>query len=149
MSESSLSIIIEDNEFCMELEMAGTIIYSHTFTPSEKKLHQCPHIILSFTHVWDPHNMVFPREQRTSEEEMSTLIHVSTMNSTEGAIKNEDIIEDMVFSIDRMNSKISSIETLELVKPSIDSGKSDVSIMHTFQSSERHLDVTAQDLGVH
>ena len=31
---------------------------------------------------------------------MSTFIHVSAMDSTGGAIKNEDIIEDVVFSID-------------------------------------------------
>ena len=77
---------------------------------------------------------------------MVTLRHVSAMDSTGGATKNEVIIEDMVFRIDRMNRKISSLKTLELGKPSIDPGKSDMPITHTFQSSDRHSDVTAQDI---
>ena len=77
---------------------------------------------------------------------MVTLRDVSAMDSTGGAIENEDIIEDMVFSIDRMNSKIYSLKRLELGKHSIDSGKSDVKITYTFQSSDRHSDVTPQDL---
>ena len=72
--------------------------------------------------------------------------HVNSMDSIGGDIKNEDIIEDMVFSIDQINKKISSLKRLELVKHSIDTGKSDVPITHTFQSSDRHSDVTAQDL---
>ena len=77
---------------------------------------------------------------------MGTLRHVSAMDSTGGDIENEDIIEDMVFSIDQINRKISSLKRLELGKPNIDSGKLDMPITHTFQSSDRHLDVTAQDL---
>ena len=52
----------------------------------------------------------------------------------------------MVFSIDQINRKISSLKRLDLGKPSIDPGKSDVPITHTFQSYDRHSDVTAQDL---
>ena len=52
----------------------------------------------------------------------------------------------MVFSFNQINRKISSLKILELGKPSIDPGKSDVQITHTFQSSDRHLYVTAQDL---
>ena len=77
---------------------------------------------------------------------MGILIHVSDMDSTGGDIENKDIIEDMVFSIDQIKRKISSLKRLELGKPRIDPGKSDVPITHTFQSSDRHLDVTAQDL---
>ena len=72
--------------------------------------------------------------------------HVSAMDSTSGDIKNEDTIEDMVFSIDQINRKISSLKRLELGKPSIDPGKSDVPITHKFQIYDRHSDVTAQDL---
>ena len=93
--------------------------------------------------------MVFPRAQRTLEEEMGTLIHVSAMYSMGGDIKNEDIIEDMVFSIDKINRKISSLKILELVKPIIKPGNLDVPITHTFQSSDRHSDVTAKDPSEH
>ena len=72
--------------------------------------------------------------------------HVSAMDSTGGDIESEDIIEDMVFSIDWINKKIFSLKRLQLGKPIIDPGKSDVPITHTIQGSDRHLDVTAQDL---
>ena len=92
--DTALSIITEENEFCMELAMAGTVIYDETFTPSEKEPHQCPHIILSSPHAWNPQNVVFPRTLRTLEEEMGTLRHVIAMDSTRGDIKNKDIIEE-------------------------------------------------------
>ena len=77
---------------------------------------------------------------------MGTLRHMSAMDSTGGDTENEDIIEEVVFSIDQINRKISSLKRLELGKTSIDPGKSDVTITHTFQSSDRHSDVKAQDL---
>ena len=88
MSEPALTIITEDNELCMEVAMAVTVVYTKTFTPSEQKLHQCPDIILSLPHAWNPQNVVFPRSRRTLEEEMGTLRHVSAMDSTGGDIKN-------------------------------------------------------------
>ena len=146
MWKSAISIITQDNEFCMEVATEGTVVYAVTFTPSEQELQQCPHIILQLPRAWDPHNVVLHRARRTLEEDMGALRHVSTMYSTGGAIKNEDIIEDVVFSIYQMNSKISLLKILELGKPSIDPGKSDMTITHTFQSSDRNLYVTAQDL---
>ena len=54
---------------------------------------------------------------------------------------------EMVFYIDQMNRKISSLkQNLELDKPSFDAGKLDVAVRYTFQSSDRYTDVTAQDL---
>ena len=38
MSESTLSIITEENAFCMKLVMEGTVVYAETFTPSEQEL---------------------------------------------------------------------------------------------------------------
>ena len=77
------------------------------------------------------------------------MIHVSAMYSMGGDIKNEGIIENMMFSIDQINRKILSLKRLKLGKPSIDPGKSDVPITHTFQSSDRHSDVTAKDPSEH
>ena len=36
MLETALSIITEDNEFCMELAMEGTFVYAETFNPYEQ-----------------------------------------------------------------------------------------------------------------
>ena len=78
---------------------------------------------------------------------MGSPRYVNPVDSKRGTesdmfIENDDI----VFSIDRMNRRISGIKTLELVKPSFDPGKSYVPFTHAFQSSDRHTDVTAQDL---
>ena len=146
MLETAISTITEDNKLCTELAMVGTVIYAETFTPYEQEIHHCPQIILSSPNAWNPRNVVFPRVRRTLEEEMGTLRHVSAMDSMRGDTENEYIIEDMVFIIEQINRKISSLKRLELGKPRIYPGTSDVLITHTFQSSDRHSDVTAQDL---
>ena len=51
-----------------------------------------------------------------------------------------------MFSIDGMNRRISGLKNLELGKPSFDMVKSDVPFTHAFHSSDRHTDVTAQDI---
>ena len=48
MLETALYMIPEDNEFCMELEMAGTVIYAETFTPYEQELHHVLNDIFVF-----------------------------------------------------------------------------------------------------
>ena len=53
---------------------------------------------------------------------MGTLRHVSAMDNTGGDIKKEDIIEDMVFSIDQINRKISSLKRLESGKTALTQG---------------------------
>ena len=99
-------------KFCMELAMAGTVVYYETFTPSEQELHQCPNIILASPHAWNLHNVVFPRARRNLEEDMSTLRHVRATDSKGGDIENENIIKNMVFSIERINRKIYSLKIL-------------------------------------
>ena len=64
MPKYSLSIIIEDNEFCMELDLADTIYYADTFTLSDKDLQRCPHIILTSPHPWDHHNVIFRKHKK-------------------------------------------------------------------------------------
>ena len=127
--------------------MRGTVVYADTFTPSDKELHECPHIVLSSSHTWDLHNVSFPKPQRTLEEEMGSPWYVSTVNS-KGGIESDMFIEndDIVFSIDWMNRRIYGIKTLDLGKPRFDPGKSDVPFTHAFQISDRHIDVTSKDL---
>ena len=78
---------------------------------------------------------------------MGSPRYVSTVNS-KGGTESDMFIEnnDVVFIIDRMNIRISVLKTLELGKPSFDPGRSDVPFTHAFQSSDRHTDVTAQDI---
>ena len=46
MLSEPLSIITEDNEFCMHLAMEGTIVYAETNYPTENELQTFPHIML-------------------------------------------------------------------------------------------------------
>ena len=78
---------------------------------------------------------------------MGSPWYVSTVDSKGGTESDTFIeIDDVVFSIDRMNRGISGIKNLELGKSSFDLGKSDLPFMHAFQSSDRHTDVTTQYL---
>ena len=77
MSQLPLAIITEDSAFSMELMMKGTIIYADTHTPSNKELSECPHIILSLSQPWNPHNVNFPKPQLTSQEMMNDNCTVS------------------------------------------------------------------------
>ena len=67
----------------------------------------------------------------------------------------QDAKESNIFNLDHFNRRISSMKvkvTIPAVPTqlardeSIDLGKTDVPILHGFQSLDRHLDVTPQDL---
>ena len=49
-SQYPLSIVTENNNFCMELSMASTIVYAETHAPSEHELNNYPYIQLSSPH---------------------------------------------------------------------------------------------------
>ena len=141
-AESVLSIITEDNGFCMELAIVGTIVFANTFTPTERELQDSPHINLSSPHEWNPHTVTFPKIHSTLETEMTNLREISAVEH--GTYHSADSI---IFDLDTMNRRIASIKKLEpLVRADIDSGTSDVPTTHVFQSSERHTDVSARDL---
>ena len=108
VSDRALSIVTENNDFCMELVMRGTIVYADTFTPSDKELHECPHIILSSPHTWDPHNVYFSKPWRTLKEDMFSPRYVSTID-IKGGTESDMFIEnyDVVFNIHQMNRRIS------------------------------------------
>ena len=58
-AEFPLSIITEDEQFCMDLHMDGTLVYADTYTPSNSELNSCPHIVLSSPHPWNPKTVKF------------------------------------------------------------------------------------------
>ena len=78
-SLSPLSIITEDNEFCMELAMDGTIVYANTHTPSSVELETCPHIQLSSSYPWDPKNVEFPKCNTSLKDVIGTR-HMNVVN---------------------------------------------------------------------
>ena len=112
-SDRALSIITEDNGFCMELSMAGTVVYADTFTPSDQELQDCPHIVLSSAHAWDPHEVSFPKARRSLDEEVGSMRLLNAIDSTGG--RDSGLFSDtndLVFSLDQMNRRISGLKVL-------------------------------------
>ena len=145
-----LSIITEDNEFCMELSMSGTIVYTETFSPSDKELQKYPHITLSSPHQWDPKRVKFPKCEYTLGEMMGDYSRqLSSVTINEAPLEDAD---ETIFDLDKIQRQISSLqqvpssqETL-LRDDKIDSGSSDIPMLNTFQSTNRHTDVNPQQL---
>ena len=62
--DAPMYIQTEDGSFGMELVSQGTTIFTHTFCPSQKELDECPKIMLSSKHPWQPHEVKFPKPKR-------------------------------------------------------------------------------------
>ena len=155
MAGAPLSLISDDNAFSLEMSISGTIIHFDSHTPTEEELQSCPHIVLTSPHPWDPTSVAFPKCTRSLEEEVGGFQHVSAISTSNMAtepnsLENDNI--DIVFSLQGLTRRIASMkyiknsnEHLQLPEDH-DMGTSDVPTMQTFQSSERHSDVTPQDL---
>ena len=157
-----LSIIKEDREFCMELSMDGTIVFVETHTPTQQDFDTCPKIELLSPHAWNPKQVKLPSSKFSLEEEvggMRYLSGISTLRNNDLFLNDEDDdVFNTFFSLENINrgvaslNKVISEETSEktnspLIRDeSIDPGKSDVPLMKSFQSTERHTDVSPESL---
>ena len=153
MSDLPLSIITEDSEFSMDLTMAGTIVYADTFTPSELELQTCPHITLTSPTPWDPHNVCFRQSSVTLDELVERKRQVSMIKSSYFRENVEDGLghtpHTSIFNLDSIKRSICSMSIIpeSLTRDNaIDPGTTDAPIPSTFQSSDRHSDVTPQSL---
>jgi hypothetical protein len=151
-SPHPLSIITADDEFSMELSMQGTIVLAPTHTPSQKELEECPHIILSSHKQWNPLTVKFPQHRISLEEVISDSRRISSITSDtfHTHLHSED---DTIFDLNSLRRKISSMKTITtpsshsqtLIRDeTIDPGNTDAPILPTFQSSDRHSDVSPQ-----
>ena len=157
MSTYPLSIITEDNEFSMQLFMDGTIVFVETFSPSDHELRTCPHIHLSSAHPWNPARVKFPKCNITLEEEVGGTRYLSSV-SMNGECWMEEVMHDYHsdFCLNSINRAIASMKVTHDVTShnkdnltrdeSIDTGQSDVPLLKTFQSSNRHSDVSPEEL---
>ena len=149
-SPSPLSIITEEKDFCMPLHMDGTIVYTDTYSPSDRELETCPHIIMLSPHPWNPHTVKFPTCERTLEDEVGGLRFISEINVSPSNTSFEDT--ESLFNLDSMRRRISGMRVLNYDKdihtrpPGTDSGATDIKLPNTFTSSDRHSDVSPQDL---
>jgi len=142
-SRLPLSIITEDSEFCMDLMMAGTIIYADTHTPTDLELKECPHIVLSSSRPWNPHSVTFPRSSLTLEDVMVNARSVSATRSHSlvDEVHGED---NVIFDLTSTRRRIAGMKIIR--DDTIDVGTTDVPNTNAFHSSGRHSDVSPEAL---
>ena len=154
-SHLPLSIVTEDYDFSMNLTMAGTIVYAETHTPSDHELTTCKHIELTSSHSWDPNNVHFPHPKISLEEMMDDKRHIGSIHTTfdvsrsQGDHDIDNANTHTIFDLNTIQRRICSMSSMNtsLIKTEdMNSGNTDIPLTSTFQSSERHSDVSAQSL---
>ena len=157
MEDRPLSIITADEDLILEMSISGTIIHFDSHTPTDEELRTCPHVVLTSPHPWDPTSVTFPKCTRSLEEEVGGFRYVSSLSVGHDVPLDDTEFCDRanVFDLNFMTRTIASMKTISEDSGSgqmlqkneeIDTGTSDVPIINTFQSSERHSDVTPQNL---
>ena len=144
----------EDSNFCLPLETKGTNIFADTRTPTSQELAECPHIKFTSHHPWDPHRVEFPTTTCSVQEEVEMQ---RTRNV--GAIGSEIThnlekppmtgrYESISFDIGNIatriiaNARVTEIPSRQISQIEVQ----DVPSERTFVSTERHTDVSAEDL---
>ena len=155
MSNHPLSIITEDYDFSMGLTMVGTIVYTDTHTPSQNELASCPHVQLTSPKPWDPHTVRFPKPTLSLEDVMVNNRQVSELHSSlNSTLPQDDPSNDTdgysILDLGNIQRRISSMSTVfEKVLTHDDNvtpGQTNAPLPPTFQSSERHSDVSPESL---
>ena len=118
------------------LTTMGTIIYSNTHAPSDHELSTLPHIPLSSSVTWDPHNVVFPTHRVEEEEHQLQISSISSLSSSANNLTST--IHDPTTFYSRL------ISSIQVHTPSKSS--EELPSAPTFQSPSRHSSVSPQDL---
>ena len=95
--------------------MNHTVIFADTYTPSIKELRECPHIVLSSPHKWDPLSMQFHLQSHTLQDKMQLNYNVSEIDCQ---YDKDDAVEDSpstIFDIASINNRIISSESIKYV----------------------------------
>ena len=142
------STIVQDNPFAssplifdppngpvIPLMTMGTIIYCTTRAPSDQELSSLPHITLSSSATWDPHNIVF-LTNRVEGGEQCAQMDISSIFSTTHDLTST--IHDPVTFHSRL------VSSIQVHAPS--KSPEDLPTMPTFQSKSRHSSITPEDL---
>ena len=114
------------------LTTTGTIIYCNTRAPSDHELSTLPHVHLSSSATWDPHNVVFPTHCVEEEEHQPPILQISSISSLSSSIHDPATFHSRLISSVQVHPPSKSPEEL----PSAP----------TFQSKGRHSSVSPQDL---
>ena len=118
------------------LASMGTIIYCNTRAPNDRELSTLPHIHLSSSATWDPHNVVFPTHRVEEEGHQTQILSTSSISTSANDLTST--IHDPANFHSRL---ISSIQVHSPTKSS-----EELPSAPTFQSKGRHSSVSPQDL---
>jgi len=127
--------------------MKGANVMANTRTPTAQELLDCTHIVLSSEHPWDPHCVRFPESSRTVQEESEMQrsiggVRVSRVGVSREEPTNEKLSEAEIFNMDGVLSRLISSNKISKVEVQ----RQDVPAARTFESKERHMSVTPEDL---
>ena len=114
----------------------GTIIYCNTHAPSDHELSTLPHIPLSSSATWDPHNVVFLAHCVEGEEHHTQISSISSISSSPHDLTST--IHDTVTFHSRLVSSVQVHAPLN--------SPDELPSTSTFQSKSRHSSVTHEDL---
>ena len=115
------------------LTTMGTIIYCTTRAPSDQELSSLPHITLSSSATWDPHNVIFPTNCVEGGEHHT---HISSISSSAHYLTST--IHDPVTFHPRL------VSSIQVHAPS--KSPDELPTTPTFQSKSRHSSVTPEYL---
>ena len=115
------------------LTTMGTIIHCNTCAPSDHELSTLPHIPLSSSVTWDPHNVVFPTHHVAGEDHQPQISSISS-----SAHDLTSTIHDPVTFHSRL---VSSVQVHAPLK-----SPDELPSALTVQSKSRHSSVTPKDL---
>ena len=118
------------------LTTMGTIVYCNTRAPSDHELTTLPHIPLSSSATWDPHNVIFLTHCVEGEEHQPQISLISSISSSAQDLTST--IHDPVTFHSRL---VSSVQVHAPLK-----SPDELPSTSTFQSKSRHSSVTLEDL---
>ena len=117
----------------------GTIIYCNTRAPSDHELSTLPHIHLSSSATWDPHNVVFPTHRVEEEEHQPQILQISSISSLSSTAND---LTSTIHDSATFHSRL--ISSVQVHAPS--KSPEELPSAPTFQSKGRHSSVSPQDL---
>ena len=131
-----LHLSTEDKGLIIPLQSEGTTIYLSTRTPTERELHECPHVELTSKSMWNPRDVQFPDPVEMVDEGGVMIASVTTKDTINQAemivgLNPNDIITRLI---------------AEIRVGSADQAFNDVPLRRTFISDERHIGVTAEEI---
>ena len=135
--ETEMHLATENGELLIPLQAEGTIIFLSTRTPTDRELHECPHITMTSKKEWDPRELQFPAPKRRVERGLSQLCTCPTSSHVVG-FGPATVIERLEFDPATVLERI-------IMEVRVDMND-DVPTRRTFVSKERHLGVSAQEL---